>query len=92
MLKSLMRQQQNAEDEGIFVNRRLRDLEARMAELFDENKLLKANKERALRRVEMLEAERGRPHADSIEYMALAEEKAKLAEELRLEKSLRAKS
>ena len=88
MMKSLMWQQQKAAVKGLFTSRRLRDFEARIRELSDEIKLLKADKERALKCVEMLETKRGKPYMDSVEYTTLAEEKAKLTEELCLEKSL----
>ena len=91
MLKSLLRQQLKAEDEGAFLSQRLRDTKARVTELFDENKVLRADRKRALKHIEVLEAERAKPDVDAIKYMALAEEHAKITEELRLERSLRAR-
>ena len=92
MMKSLMREQQKAEDKGLFASRCLRDFEARISKLSDKVEVLKADKERALKRVVMLEAERGGPLVTSAEFTAWPEEKAKLAEELRLEKSIREKT
>ena len=105
MLKSLLRQQLKADDEGLFLSKRVRDAEARVAELFEENKLLKADKECALGRIAMLEAEGAKPNTDLVkcnalheehtklkeDHAKLMEENAKLVEELRLEKSLRTK-
>ena len=94
-----------ADDEGLFLTKRVRDAEARVAELFEENKLLKADKERALGCIVVLEAEATKPNTDSVkcnalheehtklkkDHAKLMEEHAKLVEELRAEKSLRTK-